>query len=530
MSYEAATQHFAFVGATGSGKTILIRLLMQSVLGNATKRDVPTRMLIYDSKRDMLPVLYGIFDRLKRTDAKEHITLLNPFDKRGVAWDMVQDITEPAHAQELASILIREEQNAKDPFYPNAARLIVENVILSFIENNPLQWTFRDVCNAVQTKRAITSVLTRSSRTAWVIESLFGDERTTANIMATIAAAMRPYRVIAALWHKAAEAKPPRKISLHEWARSRKGILVLGNSPTSRTAVDAINQVLFKRLSQIFLEEEEELDLERDPRRVWVFMDEFVRAGKLNGAVELATEGRSKGVSFVVGFQDVNGLRAVYGKEIAEEILGQCTSIALLRMNSPDTSEWASRIVGQYRGKDTKVSASEGYQVGKDRSSSTGTNTEQQIVDRVSLLPSHFQRIKPISRERKQGLGGVFCSPYWVSEEPVDEIFSTEDEPISYDWLFTEENVWTKSKGLEAKGFDRCEGKDQYLDEWGPKDFTRLAIKLEPEEPQREEDSARLKLISEAERGETQTSKDDKQKLGTFGQLKAGLEKRGFKF
>lgn len=471
-------------------------------------------MLIYDSKRDMLPVLHGIFDRLKRTDADEHITLLNPFDKRGVAWDMAQDITEPAHAQELASILIREEQNAKEPFYPNAARLIVENVILSFIEETPLQWTFRDVCNAVQTKKNIASVLGRSTRTNWVIDALFGDERTTANIMATIAAAMRPYRVIAALWHKAAEAKPSRKISLHEWVRSKDGILVLGNSPTSRTAVDAINQVLFKRLSQIFLEEEEEFDLESNPRPVWVFLDEFARAGKLNGAVELATEGRSKGVSFVIGFQDISGLHNVYGKEVAEEILGQCTSVALLRMNSPDTAEWASRKVGEYRGKDTKVSASEGYQAGKDRSSSGGTNTEQQIVDRRSLLPSYFQRIKPVSKLTEQGLGGVFCSPYWVSEELVQEVYSTEDEPIPYDWLFTEGNVWPKSKRVETKGFDRCEGEDQYLEEWKEErgDFTRL------------------KLISEPERGVTQAPKDDKQKQGTFAQLKSGLEKRGFKF
>lgn len=482
VSYEAATQHFAFVGATGSGKTVLIRLLMQSVLGNATKRNIPTRMLVYDSKRDMLPVLYGIFERLGRTDANERIKLLNPFDRRGVAWDMAQDIREPAHAQELASILIREEPNAKDPFYPNAARLIVESVILSFIENNPFEWTFRDVCNAVETKTSIISVLGRPSRTAWVIEALFGDERTTANIMATIAVAMRPYRVIAALWHKAGEANPPRKISLHEWAQSKDGILVLGNSPTSRTAVDAINQVLFKRLSQMFLEEEKEIDLESDPRRVWVFLDEFVRAGRLNGAVELATEGRSKGVAFVIGLQDVNGLRAVYGKEVAEEILGQCTSVALLRMNSPDTSEWASRIVGQYRGIDTKVSANEGFQAGKDRSSSGGTNTEQQIVDRPALLPSYFQRIKPVSRVRKQGLSGVFCSPYWVSD--TREVRDTGDEPISYDWLFTERNLWRKSESAEAKGFDRCDGEDQYLAAWSEErgDFTRLSLKSEPQE------------------------------------------------
>lgn len=228
LSYEAATGHFAYIGATGSGKTVLIRLLMQSVLGIATADKVPTRLLVYDSKREMLPVLYGIFQRLRRTDAEKTITLINPFDKRGVAWNMAEDITEPAHAQELASILIPDEPNAKEPFFPNAARLIVENVILSFIETNPGAWTFRDVCIAVQTKEKMEMVLNRSPRTSWVPQALFGEDRTTANIIATIAATMRPYRIIAALWDKS-EKNP---ISLHKWLRGEDGILVLGNSPT----------------------------------------------------------------------------------------------------------------------------------------------------------------------------------------------------------------------------------------------------------------------------------------------------------
>lgn len=483
LLYEAATYHFGFVGATGSGKTILIRLLMESVLGIATKDSVPTRMLVYDSKRDMMPVLYGIFKRLKREDAAENITLLNPFDKRGVAWDLAKDIQEPAHAQELASILVPDEANTKDPFFPQAAKLIIESVVLSFIEEAPGIWTFRDLCNAVESKKNIEMVLGRSPRTSWVLDSLFGEPRTTANILASLAAVMRPYRIIAALWHNAVKKHGRPAVSLHQWLSSRDGILVLGNSPTNRTAIDALNQLLFQRLSQIILEEQHEVEPDKDASRVWVILDEFVRAGKLKGAVELATEGRSKGVAFVIGFQDINGLRAVYGKEVAEEIIGQCTSLALLRMNSPDTSDWASRIVGQYRGTDIVIQQNEGSTFGKDHSHNRGTNVQANIVDRPSLLPSYFQRLKPVSKEKQQGLQGVFCSPFYVTDG-----FEVRDdaEKLTYDWLFTDGNLWPKSD--EVTGFERCDAKGQYLDAWndekdetGQNDWARLKLTPEPQ-------------------------------------------------
>ena len=56
---RVATSHFAIVGSTGSGKTISIRLLMQSILPNiGTGKD--QRALIYDAKQDMVSILAGI--------------------------------------------------------------------------------------------------------------------------------------------------------------------------------------------------------------------------------------------------------------------------------------------------------------------------------------------------------------------------------------------------------------------------------------------------------------------------------------
>ena len=75
---------------TGSGKTVLQRLLMQSTLPRI-REGSNHRALIYDAKQDILPILGGM-------DLRCPVRTFNPFDARGVAWDLAADITSPASA------------------------------------------------------------------------------------------------------------------------------------------------------------------------------------------------------------------------------------------------------------------------------------------------------------------------------------------------------------------------------------------------------------------------------------------------
>src|SRR5262249_45346873 len=56
---QIAARHLAFVGTTGSGKTLLQRLLMQSALSQIG-RGSSHRALLYDAKQDTLTILAGM--------------------------------------------------------------------------------------------------------------------------------------------------------------------------------------------------------------------------------------------------------------------------------------------------------------------------------------------------------------------------------------------------------------------------------------------------------------------------------------
>ena len=103
-----STGHYAAVGSPGSGKSVILRLLMQSVLPNVGSGH-DTRALVYDAKQDVLSILHAYCE-------PSLIKTLHPFDKRGVAWDLHRDIREPRVAVEIAFTLIP-PQHESQPFF-----------------------------------------------------------------------------------------------------------------------------------------------------------------------------------------------------------------------------------------------------------------------------------------------------------------------------------------------------------------------------------------------------------------------------
>jgi len=356
------TEHFLVVGASGSGKTTIINNLMAS----AMQPGVTRQALVYDPKQEIVPLLYSLNQCSAEAVAsgKAPVRLLNPFDKRCCAWDMAADIDSPVAARQLATILVPDgaSESGGETFFTNAVRDILAGVIMVLMEcvPNPKAWTFRDVVLAMLYEPYLNFLFefdkARSGKPFPVVQRLRGsylngDPRTNSNIRASINAKLAIYEPIAAVWHRVAPAtNSSAKFSLADWAnRDSEEVLVLGNDEAARAALDAVNQAIFKRATELVLAREEQTQSDRKVgnRQVWFFLDEVREAGRLDGLSRLLTKGRSKGACIVLGFQDIDGLRDVYGSEVANEICAQCNNIAVLRVNSPSTADWASDLFGR---------------------------------------------------------------------------------------------------------------------------------------------------------------------------------------
>ena len=438
----AETTHQLVVGTTGSGKSTLLNRLLLEALGRAEPGS-GTRALIYDAKTEMASTL-------ARLELDIPVLYLNPFDERGVDWDMSADITSPASALQVASIFIAEEGGGANRFFTDAARDLLCEVMMAFIDTGA-DWGLRDVLLTMRSKERLEEVLRKTVRGAETFEMYAGDSRTFQNIVATCRSRLAPFEPVAACWARAKE-----RVSLRDWVDGEM-VLVLGNDDSARQAIDCINRVIFQRATELVLSEPNSRT-----RRTWFFLDEVREAGKLDGLSRLMTKGRSRGAAVCLGFQSVLGMEATYGREVAHEILGQCSQKAFLRMEDESSAKWASATIGQYE----QVEIVRGQSGGFARAVNRSANEQYRTADLV--MPSELLSIPPTTMEA--GLTGYFLTPHvgaWKQTLDLQALLLP--GPV---------------EAREVPDIIQRAESDQYLASWQQEDCHRLGLECELEQEQ----------------------------------------------
>ncbi|HAB19276.1 MAG TPA: type IV secretion system DNA-binding domain-containing protein [Verrucomicrobiota bacterium] len=435
---DDAVLHFGVSGCTGSGKTIEILQLIQSVLTGLLP-DEDRRALIYDAKRDLYPFFHAL-------GLSPLVYNLNPFDRRGVAWDLAQDIVSAAEIEQFASIVIPANPNEHNPFFTDASRILLRCAIVALQTQCPGQWSLRDVVLTVSNPERLRSLLSLNAETKEIGENFFR-AREFPSVMSTIETKVRPLHVVAALWDKA-----PRKISLQKHWLERGAIILLPYHPSYSYALDPINRAIFRYLSDAMLALPKSVS-----RRSWVILDEVREAGKLDGLRKLLTQGREKGVCVVLGFQDIDGMREVYGKEGANELLGECNHKTFLRTDNPATADWMVSHVNK--------ALIRSRQIGKDRDGRL-TTTDSLKID-GTMLAADFLGIPVTSAQfglKSFHLSSRIPKPYWA-HRPLQSILSR--LPVIR---------------RDIPGEDPRPKADQEMRPWSPEDSARLRLpKLAPE-------------------------------------------------
>lgn len=377
---HTATLHFAVIGATGSGKSIEQQLLQQDVIPTITPGS-DRRAMVYDAKGDQLSKLAGFAPGVP-------VLVLHPFDARGAAWDIAADCTTTAMALQIAAILIPDSDEGPNSYFTTAARHELSGVIIALMRAAAGVYTFRDVILICTNRDLMVRVLSLFAETRDRLEHL-KEERTAQSVVSTLVTKLAEYAPIAAAWDHAAQ-----KVSLKEWVEAGESVLVLGNDEEARTPLDAINRVLFRRAAELVLARPESAD-----PKTWFFLDEVREAGRLDGLGSLLTKGRSKGAAVVLGFQDIEGLRAAYGDDrVVNELVGQCAHKFLLRFESPATADWAASVIGQSEWVEEKVT-----------DGSSGRSVTYDRVKRDGVLASEFLSLPPTNPA--DGLSGIFLAP-----------------------------------------------------------------------------------------------------------------------
>lgn len=392
---ERLGPHYAVMGQNGSGKTLTIRMLMRTAL--APKGELLHRALVYDPKLDFYPVLRGI----GIPEARIHI--LNPFDQRSAAWDLTADIQSRATARQLAANLIA--RNEKDhPYFTDTPRTILTEIIDTLREKTP-RWTLNDVVRLVTSFRFIDVLRAAGPRAQSAIRAHITENApsTASNILSTLQTKLEDYETVASLWTRTT--RPP--VSLAAWMDDRQppSVLLLGAFPEASETLLNVNRAIFQRCSELLLMKEE---YPKD--HTWFVLDELRVAGEFSALPRTLLAARSKHGHFVLGFQDVHGLRDVYGPDKTEELIGQCHNIGILRLSSPETMDWASRYFGTHEWWAPSYGESSSAAVSVSATPQSSQSHNISLQERRNILASTFRELRPPGRDF--GLEGVFATPH----------------------------------------------------------------------------------------------------------------------
>lgn len=317
------TRHFALLGTTGSGKTTVLRQLLDRIEARGEAA------LVYDTSGEFIAHYYNP----SRGDV-----ILNPFDARCAFWTPFDEISHPADADRIARQLVSETGSQDDDVWLETSRILVANMLRSlWAEGN---CSLEALLEALQVKskeqlkhwlghtssartfadyadRATGSVLFMLAKAANLIQFLRIDDGGTARF------AFRDF--IAGLDARPG-AKPwifvPRKEDYFEAAKPLMACwlecaasAVLGLSPSPE-------------------------------RRIWFVLDELADLPRVENLARLLPEGRKFGAAIVLTFQALGQMRNRYGANIAEAMLACCNTKLFLQTVDRETRQWASQTIG----------------------------------------------------------------------------------------------------------------------------------------------------------------------------------------
>lgn len=320
MSRDRESRHFLAWGSTGAGKTTAMLLLM---LGAIHRKD---KLLILDTKGDLtskLPYLGG---------------LIAPHDARSMRWDIAYDCRTPQEARELAARII--PPSGSDPMWSNAAREIFVACIVSLQNTQRDAWSWgslRDLVLADAERLLEVAQHHYPAATQYLSDPT---NKTAQSVLTTFKAHMNIVLVLGDAWPQSAGG-----FSIRKWLELPNCNPIIlqrdGQFPQlSKAWISGIIGLLASYAGSPAMRE-------NPSTRTWLFLDEFPQLERMDHFSTLLDVGRSKGISVVLGAQDLSQIRKTYGPDQANAWIGMIGTHIITRMNLGESAEVTSRLLGK---------------------------------------------------------------------------------------------------------------------------------------------------------------------------------------
>ena len=354
---NAECEHMMLCGTTGSGKTNAINHLLAQI------RALNQKAIIIDSTGGFVS---SFFDS---TQDK----LLNPFDARTQQWDLWQECREEYDFDEFAESLI--PNNKYDSFWTKAGQQLFSAVALN-LRQDPTR-NIDLLLNSLLTK-PLAEVF-KEYKDTYIASYLDpAIEKTALGVRATLVSALKNLKYLET---KGSVGQPEPKFSIRKWLEeSESGWLFLSSTPTQREIlkplISAWLSIGVKSLMAMG---------ENQNRRVWFIIDELASLNYIPILAQGLAEVRKYGGCFVLSFQDLHQLDAIYGPHVAKT-LGSLTGTKLIFRLDSYASQQISAIFGEQEILESQESISFGAHQMRDGVSLSSQQHTRSLISAADIM------------------------------------------------------------------------------------------------------------------------------------------------
>ncbi len=334
-------RHIMLLGGIGTGKTTTFNQIISQLRPKLTADDV---MIIFDTKGDFYKKFYQPGD----------VVISNDNTATGTAgedyWNIFNEIERDEHMEEniieIANTLFYEKtKNTSQPFFPNAAKDLFSAVLTHFCRSgNPdiSNQTIRDFFSGsdksqTSTVEALKSMLEKYDDLCSMI-SYINDPRSpqTQGVMSELTQVIRQTFL--------GNFKKTGTLAMRNLVRSKGGKLVFieYDLGVGRT-LSPIYSLLFD------LAIKEALCRKHSEGNVFFITDEFSLLPNLQHIDDAVNFGRSLGVKFMIGIQNIQQVFENYGENRARSLLSGFLTSICFRVNEETTKEFIKGMYGQNR-------------------------------------------------------------------------------------------------------------------------------------------------------------------------------------
>lgn len=346
LDAELLSRHILLLGGIGTGKTNTFYQIIGQLRQSMTRDDV---MIIFDTKGEFYDTFYRPGDIVIGND--DNATGPNGKDY----WNIFREIERGAHMDEniveIAKSLFHQKlEKTNQPFFPNAAKDLFAAILTHFTRNPSAEANneaLRAFLDGAPTA-AIREMLKQHEDLKAMVSYIFDDR------------SPQTQGVISELQQLSREIflgnfKKKGTLSMREIVRNKGGRLVfieydlgIGNmlSPIYSLLFDlAIKEALCRRKSE---------------GNVYFITDEFSLLPNLQHIDDAVNFGRSLGVKFMIGIQNIDQLYDSYGENRARSLLSGFSTSVCFRVNDAKSKEYIRELHGVNRKKEIYMASVQG--------------------------------------------------------------------------------------------------------------------------------------------------------------------------